>query len=73
MEIESVILVFDEFDKLLEEYRRGLTASVEELTSQLRHAATEERGLGMIFAGSDLMKSILGQLPQPAIRLGARG
>ena len=61
MEVESVILVFDEFDKLLEGYRRGLTAGVEELTNQLRHAATEERGLGMILAGSDLMKSILGQ------------
>ena len=61
MEVESVILVFDEFDKLLEEYRRGLTAGVEELTNQLRHAATEERGLGMILAGSDLMRSILGQ------------
>ena len=60
VEIDSVVLVFDEFDKLLEEYRRGLTAGVEELTSQLRHAATEEQGLGMILAGSDLMQNILG-------------
>ena len=60
MAIDSVILVFDEFDKLLEEYRRGLTAQVEELTNNLRHAATEEQGLGIILAGSDLMRNIVG-------------
>ena len=60
MEIDGVILVFDEFDKLLEDYRRGLEAEVEELTSQLRHCATEERGLGIILAGSDLMRTIVG-------------
>ena len=60
VEVDSVVLVFDEFDKLLEEYRRGLRAEVEELTNQLRHAATEEQGLGIVLAGSDLMRSILG-------------
>ena len=60
VEVDGVVLVFDEFDKLLEEYRRGMAAEVEELTNQLRHAATEERGLGIILAGSDLMRNILG-------------
>lgn len=60
METDSVVLVFDEFDKLLEEYRSGMAADVEDLTSQLRHAATEEHGLGIILAGSDLMGKIVG-------------
>ncbi len=46
--ITSTILVFDEFDKLLEHYRSGHEADVEELTNQLRRAATEEPHLGLI-------------------------
>lgn len=53
-----VILVLDEFDKLLENYRKGYVNEVEELVNQLRRAATEENDIGVVFAGSDLMKRI---------------
>lgn len=58
--ISRFVLLFDEFDKLLECYRRGWEAEVEELTNNLRHAATEERGLGIVLAGSELMARIVG-------------
>ena len=56
----SVVLVMDEFDKLLESYRKGYTEKVEELINQLRRAATEEEDIGIILAGSDLMKQVVG-------------
>jgi len=59
--VEGIVLLFDEFDKLLEHYRKGHEADVEELTNQLRRAATEEKDLGVVLAGSDLMEIILGQ------------
>ena len=59
--ISQVILVLDEFDKLREHYRAGYEADVEDLTNQLRRAATEEQDLGLILAGSDLMRSVVGQ------------
>src|SRR5207249_11295936 len=54
------ILVLDEFDKLLESYRKGYEENVEELVNQLRRAATEEPDIGVVLAGSDLMKIIIG-------------
>lgn len=59
--ISQIILVLDEFDKLREHYRKGYEADVEELTNQLRRAATEEQDIGLILAGSDLMRSVVGQ------------
>jgi len=59
--VTSVVLVFDEFDKLLEHYHSGYEAEVEELTNQLRRAATEEPNLGLVLAGSDLMEKVLNQ------------
>ena len=58
---DSVVLVFDEFDKLLEAYRLDLRQYVEELVNQLRRAATEYPNLGILLAGSDLMRLILEQ------------
>ena len=57
---ERVILIFDEFDKLLEEYRTQ-REDVEELTNQLRHAGTEDDDIGILLAGSELMKRFVGQ------------
>jgi AAA+ ATPase superfamily predicted ATPase len=57
--IAHVILVLDEFDKLLESYRKGYEGNVEELVNQLRRAATEEPDIGIVLAGSDLMKIII--------------
>ncbi|MGD0075659.1 MAG: ATP-binding protein [Candidatus Binataceae bacterium] len=57
--VERVVLLFDEFDKLLEHYRKGSQQDVEELTNQLRRAATEEQDLGIIVAGSDLMRHLI--------------
>ena len=59
--ISQIILVLDEFDKLLEHYRKGFAADVEDLTNQLRRAATEEQDIGLILAGSDLMRTVVGQ------------
>jgi len=56
----SVVLVMDEFDKLLESYRKGYAEKVEELINQLRRAATEEEDIGIVLAGSDLMKQVVG-------------
>lgn len=53
------VLVMDEFDKLLEAYRKNMRNEVEELINQLRLAATEEQELGLLLAGSDLMRGIL--------------
>ncbi|MGH8070785.1 MAG: AAA family ATPase [Candidatus Entotheonellia bacterium] len=58
--VARVILVLDEFDKLLESYRKGYEGNVEELVNQLRRAATEEPDIGVVLAGSDLMKIIIG-------------
>jgi hypothetical protein len=55
-----IVLVMDEFDKLLENYRKGYVNEVEELINQLRRAATEEKNIGIILAGSDLMRRITG-------------
>ena len=57
--VSTVVLVFDEFDKLLEAYRKGLEPQVQELLNQLRRAALEDPSIGVILAGSDLMKVIL--------------
>jgi hypothetical protein len=58
--IERTVLVFDEFDKLLEHYRSDNREHVEDLTSQLRRAATEESTIGIVVAGSDLMREVVG-------------
>ena len=57
--VRQVVLVLDEFDKLLEHYRKGYEANVEELMNQLRRAATEESDIGLILAGSDLMRNVV--------------
>jgi len=59
--IESFVLIFDEFDKLLEAYRKDLRPRVEEVINQLRHAALEKSNFGVVLAGSDLMKGIFEQ------------
>jgi hypothetical protein len=59
--VDQIVFVMDEFDKLLEFYRKGHEADVEELTNQLRRAATEEENIGIILAGSDLMRNVVGQ------------
>ena len=56
--VNHVVLLFDEFDKLLEIYRGEHRAEVEELINQLRRAATEEDRIGLALAGSDLMKEV---------------
>ena len=58
--VNHVILLLDEFDKLLEIYQGGHRAEVEELINQLRRAATEEDRIGLVLAGSDLMKEVIG-------------
>ena len=58
--VNHVVLLFDEFDKLLEIYRGEHRAEVEELINQLRRAATEEDRIGLALAGSDLMKEVIG-------------
>ncbi len=57
---QRVVLLFDEFDKLLESYRSGYRADTEQLLNELRRAATEDPNLGLVLAGSDLMQVILG-------------
>jgi hypothetical protein len=59
--IGQIVLVLDEFDKLLEHYRKGFQSEVEDLTNQLRRAATEEVDIGLILAGSDLMRNVIEQ------------
>lgn len=58
--IKHVVLMFDEFDKLLEQYYSGNRANVEELTNQLRKAASQERDIGVVIAGSELLKHLTG-------------
>jgi len=59
--VSQVVLLFDEFDKLLEAYRRNMRPKVEELINQLRRAALELDDIGLVVAGSDLMKSLVGE------------
>lgn len=59
--LSQIVLVLDEFDKLLESYWKGYEAEVGGLTNQLRRAATEEMDIGLVLAGSDLMRRVVGQ------------
>jgi hypothetical protein len=58
--VQNIVLIMDEFDKLLEHYRKGYQNAVEELISQLRRIATEDAHTGVLLAGSDLMKRLVG-------------
>ncbi|MDB4285468.1 ATP-binding protein, partial [bacterium] len=57
--IDKVVLIFDEFDKLLESYRKGMEADVEELLNHIRHVALEEDDVGVVLVGSDLMREVV--------------
>ncbi len=64
-QFDTVIIEMDEFDKLLEVYRKGYEDKVQELMSQLRKAAHEEDHIGVILAGSDLMSRVVDDYRSP--------
>ena len=59
--MDRAIITLDEFDKLLEAYVDDHVGSVEQLTNQLRLVATEYDHIGLIIAGSELMRKITDQ------------
>lgn len=58
-ECSTLIFVFDEFDKLMEAYRKQYENATNEIVNQLRRLATEIEGVGIILSGSDLMRPLV--------------
>ncbi|MCP4523804.1 MAG: ATP-binding protein, partial [Candidatus Gracilibacteria bacterium] len=55
--VQSVVLLFDEFDKFVEYYRNGHKSDIDNIINQLRSISLDpNNSIGIVIAGSDIMK-----------------